>query len=675
MSNPHKNKNKNRTDTSTRTNDEGEKKTIITENKNDTGFPTPDEVKKNGEGAVQNIISIGINIGAQNTIYSIFSKVNNKSFITQVLLSDVASRVIPSILVYTDDHRLYGETAKASMKRFSESTYINLSRLIGFNPKCNFYLKEFGEDKNIKYSYLGTPLKDNNILNGKFKGYIDKITKQDNKENLAQEVNPKNYEEVTSDIILADFLSLLNDFYFKQQAINYNVITLSIPDYFTIYQREKMKIILESIHKDKKVNVITESTAITLYYGYTKYRDMFIKGKIGVDQLIKKNIIFIDIGHSKTTFIFSSFKFNEFKVLYVECLPYLGGRNIDFIILDKILEDYNKNEEVKEELEKLGKDKFIPDSKLLLRILESIEKGRKALTVNKDTTILVESLFADIDLEYKLKKEDFEKLIKDEFLNKFEYAFKSFYKTIINNKYTIDNIEMCGELIRIPILQSIVKKVSGMEISKKILIDECPSVGAALYGNYKYGNFPINTFKTLYEYNNFYPLKININTEPKNDELNKNIKDYYKEIGNNQFYVKIPNYQKMKSIIITKEFDNNNNNNKLIKDFIENLVFYKCEIKKLNELKLKDKYIYLLFQKYNKKIKFLGIYNEKKQQISFDKKLIIESRIELKNDNKDEKKQIDEVLIKHNKKDEKYINFVSSKNKVSIELYKYKTDI
>ena len=480
-------------------------------------------MQKYGDGKVNDLISIGINIGAQNTIYSIFSKVNNKSFITQVLLSDVASRVIPSILVYTDDHRLYGETAKASMKRFSESTYINLSRLIGFNPKCNFYLKEFGEDKdkNRKYSYLGTPLKDNNKLNGKFKGYIDKITKQDNKENLAQEVNPKNYEEVTSDIILADFLSLLNDFYFKQQEINYDVITLSIPDYFTIYQREKMKIILESIHKDKMVNIITESTAITLYYGYTKYRDMFIKGKIGVDQLIKKYIIFIDIGHSKTTFIFSSFKFNEFKVLEVECLPYLGGRNIDFIILDKILEDYNKNEEVKEELTKIKKDKFIPDSKLLLRILESIEKGRKALTVNKDTTILVESLFADIDLEYKLKKEDFEKLIKDEFLNKFENAFKSFYKTIIKNKYTIDNIEMCGELIRIPILQSIVKKVSGMEISKKILIDECPSVGAALYGNYIYRNFPINTFKTLYEYN-YYKLNCFQNIGPNEDKKLKN---------------------------------------------------------------------------------------------------------------------------------------------------------
>ena len=134
-----------------------------TQSKNEKN--TPQEISKIGEGNITPLICIGINIGAQNTIYSSFSKVNNKSFITQVLLSDVASRVIPSILVYTDDHRLYGETAKASMKRFSDSTYINLSRLIGFDPKIEFYIKEFEENMNKtipKYSYLGTPLKDNN---------------------------------------------------------------------------------------------------------------------------------------------------------------------------------------------------------------------------------------------------------------------------------------------------------------------------------------------------------------------------------------------------------------------------------------------------------------------------------------------------------------------------------
>ena len=175
------------------------------QNQNITNNKIPGGNLQNGDGTSKSLISIGINIGAQNTIYSCFSKVNNKNFITQVLLSDVASRVIPSILVYTDDHRLYGETAKASMKRFFESTYINLSRLIGFNPECEFYLKEFEEQKGkkyLKYSYLGTPLKnDSKKLNGKFKGYVNK---------------PRD-EEVSADIILSDFLSLLHDFYFKQQ--------------------------------------------------------------------------------------------------------------------------------------------------------------------------------------------------------------------------------------------------------------------------------------------------------------------------------------------------------------------------------------------------------------------------------------------------------------------------
>ena len=126
-----------------------------------------------------NIISIGINIGAQNTIYSSFSKVE-KYFISQVLLSDVSSRTIPSIIVYTDDHRLYGEPAKASIKRFYDSSYINLSRLIGFNPNSHFYNFEFNPDKNnLIFSYLGTAIKDKeNHFTGKFYSYLKK---KDNK--------------------------------------------------------------------------------------------------------------------------------------------------------------------------------------------------------------------------------------------------------------------------------------------------------------------------------------------------------------------------------------------------------------------------------------------------------------------------------------------------------------
>ena len=33
----------------------------------------------------------------------------------------------------------------------------------------------------------------------------------------------------------------------------------------------------------------------SIYYGYNRYRDMFILNKINVDETIKKNVIFIDI--------------------------------------------------------------------------------------------------------------------------------------------------------------------------------------------------------------------------------------------------------------------------------------------------------------------------------------------------------------------------------------------
>ena len=86
------------------------------ENQNQNINQSTDEKCINGKGVTpppppKETVSIGINIGAQNTIYSSFGKVE-KNFISQVLLSDVSSRTIPSIIVYKDDHRLYGESVK-----------------------------------------------------------------------------------------------------------------------------------------------------------------------------------------------------------------------------------------------------------------------------------------------------------------------------------------------------------------------------------------------------------------------------------------------------------------------------------------------------------------------------------------------------------------------------------
>ena len=82
----------------------------------------------------------------------------------------------------------------------------------------------------------------------------------------------------------------------------------------------------------------------------------------------------------------------------------------------------------------------------------------------------------------------------------FENNLKEFYNEslkIIGKENSISLIEMAGDLMRTPVLQNLVKKVTNFEISKGIIIDECPSLGASLYGAYINDKFPLPKFEGI----------------------------------------------------------------------------------------------------------------------------------------------------------------------------------
>ncbi len=408
--------------------------------------------------------SYGINIGSFKSIFSKSFKPNNK-FQTEVLLNDDSSRIIPSIICYSDTHRLYGETAKSLYKKNFKTSYIDINRLMNFYED-NLISKE------SEFMLFGTYLN-----NGKFLCY--------------------NNEKLEPLEILTDYLSLINSFYIKQGIIIKNCV-LSVPDYYLEYQRYLLKKSCEAIGINN-IKIINESTAITMYYGYTKYKDMFVTGKVNVNSQIQKNIIFIDIGHSKTSFIYSTFTYDKFKVKKVKCIPFLGGRNFNLKIKDECLKCFcNKFNYKKDEINK----------KSIVRLLEIIEKERIKLTVNKEIMINVESFENGEDLEYLLTKEKFEQLIKEE-VKEFTNTFKEFKKEIseLNNGKIPENIiiEMAGDLFRTPILQEEIMKCfdNKISISKTIIVDECASIGASLMGYYIFDrqNFPIITFKKIEGYN------------------------------------------------------------------------------------------------------------------------------------------------------------------------------
>ena len=67
-------------------------------------------------GENKEVKSLGINIGTSKTVYSIFSKINGK-YVSNILLMNNISRIIPSIICYSKSHRLFGDNSLSSLKQ------------------------------------------------------------------------------------------------------------------------------------------------------------------------------------------------------------------------------------------------------------------------------------------------------------------------------------------------------------------------------------------------------------------------------------------------------------------------------------------------------------------------------------------------------------------------------
>jgi molecular chaperone DnaK (HSP70) len=206
------------------------------------------------------------------------------------------------------------------------------------------------------------------------------------------------------------------------------------------------------------------------------------------------------MGHSKTTFILSEFRPTHFYV--VDCFtdPFFGGRDFDIAIFGHLAEVfYNKN---KIDLRK--------EKKSCLRLLEQITKARKTLTANSEVMISVDSIYDDLDFSYLLKRAEFESICGGLF-NKFASHLDNFYKTCLKMiDKNINSVEMAGEFMRTPALNAIIKNVTGKELSKSIIVDECISKGCALYAASLENRLPITGFMGTY-HNNPYSIAYAIN--------------------------------------------------------------------------------------------------------------------------------------------------------------------
>ena len=179
-------------------------------------------------------------------------------------------------------------------------------------------------------------------------------------------------------------------------------IVLSVPSYFSNVERQAVLDAAEIAHL-KCIRLINESTAVALTYGFFRRPDLPEKGD-------PRNVVFVDLGHSKLTVTVASFLAGKMKIICHHSDRNFGARNFDNLLVEKLGEEFNK---------KYGADPR-KNVRARLRMLDAIEKQRKILSANLEATIHLECLLEDEDLHRNFKRQEFEDLIApdvDKFTN------------------------------------------------------------------------------------------------------------------------------------------------------------------------------------------------------------------------------------------------------------------
>ena len=429
---------------------------------------------------------LGINLGSLSTTVALGQKHQSALlFKTELILSETSARTCPSLISFGETHRVIGDQAALVLRKYLKSSFLYIDRFIGFNLNTPFYAHEY---KN--YYFVG-----------------DNFDQMQNK--FSYIINGEKYYLQAEEIVVS-FIHLLYYSYIIQKNLSPICKVFSVPDYFTCFQKNAYQQIIQSAGIQKDFHLVNESSAITLYFGYKKYKEYFIRqhsensNSAAIDPNITKYILFIDAGHSKTSLIFSRLNYNLFKVLDMVCIPFLGGRDFDDAIFKYCCQKFKNENNID-----LSNDK-----KAKLRLIQPIMKARKSLTVNKDAQIAVDSLSEDIDFSILLTRDEFEKIIKDK-LEIFKNELINFCQRNSQNYPGIQltNVEMAGELMRTPAMENIVKQILNLEMSKTILTDECISVGSALYGSLLQGCLPIKNFKGIYHLNH-HSILYSVNNGP-----------------------------------------------------------------------------------------------------------------------------------------------------------------
>jgi molecular chaperone DnaK len=349
-----------------------------------------------------------------------------------VISTAEGGRLAPSVVAFNKNgERLVGQTAKRQATINPENTVFSVKRFIGrrySDPETH------DEQSRVPYPIEKGPQDD----------ILVKIA------NAGKSYTP---QEISA-MVLAKLKKDAEDF--LGQPVSKAVIT--VPAYFNDSQRQATKD-AGRIAGLEVLRIINEPTAAALAYGLDKQED--------------ETILVFDLGGG--TFDVSILDISEglVEVKSTNGDTHLGGDDWDKAIVDWIVEEFLADQ---------GID-LKQDRQALQRVREAAEKAKIELSSTMQSEINLPFVTADASgpkhLQMTLTRAKFEQLTTD-LVARLQVPFEKALADAGTKAADLDAVVLVGGATRMPMVQELVKNLSGREPNKSVNPDEVVAVGAAL---------------------------------------------------------------------------------------------------------------------------------------------------------------------------------------------------
>ncbi|MCB9134267.1 MAG: molecular chaperone DnaK [Anaerolineales bacterium] len=370
---------------------------------------------------------IGIDLGTTNSVVAVMEGGD-----PTVITTAEGSRLCPSVVAFNKNgERLVGQTAKRQAVINPENTVYSVKRFIG-----KHYEEAEPARKLVSYQIVKGPSGDARVK-----------LPQTGREYSPQEISAMVLAKLKSDAEA-----------YLGETVTQAVIT--VPAYFNDSQRQATKDAGKIAGLDV-LRIINEPTAAALAYG--------------LDKKTNETILVFDLGGG--TFDVSVLDVGD-GVIHVKATngdTFLGGDNWDERVVDWMADEFKKENGI--DLRK--------DRQALQRLREAAEKAKIELSTMLETEINLPYVTADASgpkhLVTKLTRAKFEQMTQD-LLARVRGPFEAALKDSKLSAKQIDEVVLVGGSSRMPMVQELVRSLTGKEPHKGVNPDEVVAVGAAIQG-------------------------------------------------------------------------------------------------------------------------------------------------------------------------------------------------